>query len=290
MRAVGRGSARRLASGRILTTLASMRSFASLRGMLVLAGCTALAGCSGGNFEVPEADADGVSDGAADTSFDGGVDSGAGVDAPADAPADAQDDAQDAQDGGKIDASFDSGPKDVGVDGGPADTGVLDTGVFDTSVLDTSVFDSGVFDTSVFDTGVFDTGPRDTGVLDTGPFDAGADTKADTGDGAVCPRPASMATFDASAYVCADLVTKFPPTLDEARTCTCDADCSATIDNLCGCAQYASPANASYVAAAAMKKRWESLGCMVACPAIPCVIPSGGRCVLNGSLTPGKCQ
>jgi hypothetical protein len=177
-------------------------------------------------------------------------------------------------------------------DGSPQDGATLDSTVTDSGALDGGGVDSGAPDTAKdtgpADTGKIDTGPIETGPVDTGLLDTGVLPDA-LGDGALCPRPNSTATYDPSTLDCVAIASKFPPNLEEARTCFCDADCNQSVSNLCGCEVWVSPANDAYVAVTRMKNKWESLGCTIACPATPCVISPGKVCVKTGGIM-GKCQ
>jgi hypothetical protein len=176
---------------------------------------------------------------------------------------------------------------DVGAKDSTNDTATSDGGTVD-STTDTGNADTGKVDTGLIDTGLVDTGLIDTGLVDTGLIDTGVLPDA-PGDGAVCPRPNSTATYDPGALDCPSTQTKFVANLEEARSCLCDADCSVTIKNLCGCDVWVSPANDAYVAASRLKARWDSLTCPINCPAIPCMISSGKVCVKYGGIM-GKCQ
>lgn len=229
-----------------------MRSFPLPSSPLLLVAGLLLAGCSGGSFEVAEGDGAVNDTGALDSST--------------------------------LDSTT---PEGGGEDTGDTDSTVVDTGAIDGGGVDSGAVDSARPDSgkdSAVETGV-DGGKPDTGIIVV-------DSALDEGvisDAIVCPRPPSTASYDPSTLDCPALQSKFPAYLDEARNCTCDADCNETIDNLCGCPVWVSPSNDAFVGASRMREKWKTLGCVINCPAIPCVMTSGKTCVKNGGVV-GRCQ
>jgi len=197
-------------------------------------------------------------------------------------------------------SSFDVGSGDAAVDSGggdaTADSSVVDTGAADTGSTD--VGDTGRPDLGT-DTGAGDTSPVDapsdappSDAPTDAPSDAPADAPADAPiDGGTCPRPPSTSTFPTDTLWCTELLAKYPPYFDDARTCSCDEDCNQKIDRgFCGCEAWVSEGNDAYPALVAMQERWKKLSCSVACPKVLCSGAGTAKCEkLTGSPL-GKCR